>query len=54
MACSCRGGSKSGPITYTVVLPGGKQKVYSSEAAATSEVKRVAGAYLAPAPAVGI
>lgn len=48
MACSCRSGAKAGPTTYTVVLPGGKTKAYSSAVAAEAEVKRVPGAYLAP------
>lgn len=52
MACACKSGSKSGPLTYTVVEPGGKTKVYSSQIAAEAEVKRVDGAYLInPQPA---
>lgn len=50
MGCSCQSGPKSGPVTYTVVVPGGKQKVYSSYEAAANEVQRVDGAYLANAP----
>jgi hypothetical protein len=52
MACACNSGKKSGPVTYTVVLPGGKTKVYSSEVAAAAEVSRVTGSYMqAPATA---
>ncbi len=54
MACACKSGPKAGPTTYTVVLPGGKSKSYSSEVAAAAEVQRVPGAYMAPRPAGAI
>lgn len=54
MACACKSGSKTAPQNWTVTLPGGRQKSYSSEIAARAEVKRVAGAVLTPPPGVVI
>lgn len=53
MACSCKSGSKAGPTTYTVVLPGGKMKVYSSQTTAEAVAAEIRGAYLLPAAPTG-
>lgn len=45
MGCGC--GRKSATTSsYVVVLPSGRQKAYSTEQGAKSEVSRVPGAYL--------
>ena len=55
MACPCKTNKQTGqPAVYTVQLPGGKTKVYSSPIAAAALAKETPGAIVIPPPGVAV